>query len=564
MKIKNSILLFFILSVFLIFFQLFFIPKFSTVFSQSFGGNIVINGGFENNFNNWKGWGPGQISFDSNEKQEGNKSIVINNPSNSITCIYQGRPAVKNDNMWGTKVHRKHFATSFWYKATGNVEVRLQVGYGYTENNQQTFVSWWDEARVIRALPVGGWNYAGKLIYIPDKVSGRNIDYIDIAICVDSTNNRPNATVKIDNVLMQEVYSALTPVSIVNPDFSPGNYNYWGFWSPSGGTINVEGVDKNLKISFNSNSKLYDGVYFACIYQGRFLDQNPRMSYSSLLKGKTYTFSFSYKSSNGNIYPRLQIGLRNEHSLLRTWWPPGVRTGPAYVGTSSNPMTRLEHAVTIPEKIDGADVRGIDVAICAISTYVGDDDDTYLYIDNINMREGGITPTPTRTPTPTPTKTPTPTPTKTPTPTPTKTPTPTPTKTPTPTPNPNCYCDNSLNLCAAVCPVNQRANYWTEAENNGVSYTNRMKCILSNVRFYTTVPDTTQKNNNCNRSLRPKGDVDGDGRVTFLGDYANYVHIFSGGKIDHHINPDVNGDGSVTPEDGLVIRANINRVINNR
>jgi hypothetical protein len=84
-----------------------------------------------------------------------------------------------------------------------------------------------------------------------------------------------------------------------------------------------------------------------------------------------------------------------------------------------------------------------------------------------------------------------------------------------------------------------------------------MRCILSNSTFYSTSPDSTQKNNICRRVNRPKGDVNGDGKIDFIGDYLNYVQIMAGGKIGPEVNPDVNGDGLVSAEDGVIIRGNL-------
>jgi len=81
--------------------------------------------------------------------------------------------------------------------------------------------------------------------------------------------------------------------------------------------------------------------------------------------------------------------------------------------------------------------------------------------------------------------------------------------TPTPVNIPDCSCDAS-GVCGSVCPVNNSSNYWSGAGNNGVSYTKPMRCILSNSTFYSTSPDSTQKNDICRRVNRPKGDVNGD------------------------------------------------------
>ncbi|MFN4213058.1 MAG: dockerin type I domain-containing protein, partial [Microgenomates group bacterium] len=139
---------------------------------------------------------------------------------------------------------------------------------------------------------------------------------------------------------------------------------------------------------------------------------------------------------------------------------------------------------------------------------------------------------------------------------PTNTPTPTPTQTPTPTPNPNCTC-LSEGFCGNNCPVNDQSNYWEGALAANISYTRPMRCGLNNNNIYINNPTNDQINQFCQRNLRPKGDVDGDGKINFLTDYLYYVQAFSGGKIAANINLDVNGNGEVTPDDGTIIRANI-------
>ena len=165
---------------------------------------------------------------------------------------------------------------------------------------------------------------------------------------------------------------------------------------------------------------------------------------------------------------------------------------------------------------------------------------------------------PTNPPTPIRTSTQTPTPIRTSTQTPTPISTPILTQQTTPINVPNCICESS-GLCASVCPVNQRNNYWGGASSNNINYSNPMKCSLSNNIFYTSLPNLDQKNNNCNRALRPKGDANGDGVINFLGDYLNYIQVVSGGKISSDINPDVNGDGVVSADDGIIIRENMQK-----
>ena len=146
-------------------------------------------------------------------------------------------------------------------------------------------------------------------------------------------------------------------------------------------------------------------------------------------------------------------------------------------------------------------------------------------------------------------------PTSTPTMTPTQTPTPGATNTPTPTNTPGCNCNTANNTCTSICPVNQPANYWTGAAAAEITYTNPMKCAPPNNSYVNTTG--INKDSFCNSVLRPKGDVNRDGRVDFINDYMNYIRLFVGGKIEKTYNPDVDGNGLVTPDDGTIIRSNM-------
>lgn len=154
------------------------------------------------------------------------------------------------------------------------------------------------------------------------------------------------------------------------------------------------------------------------------------------------------------------------------------------------------------------------------------------------------TPTPTGTNNPTATPTPTQTPNSTPTPTPTHVPnatnTPKPTKTPTPKPSEQCGC-KSNDVCNAKC---------TFEKIDGVDYGDPIKC--NQASDTTTTPSDGSKDAYCKRPLRTKGDVDSDGRVTYL-DYFYYVQAKSGAKIPPLANADVNGDGKVNPKDEAII-----------
>lgn len=129
----------------------------------------------------------------------------------------------------------------------------------------------------------------------------------------------------------------------------------------------------------------------------------------------------------------------------------------------------------------------------------------------------------------------------TPTPTATLTPTPTPTSSPTPTPNPTCGC-KSDNTCDSSCAFDKYSD---------VTYANPIKCLRETALVGPT-PDTNNEQSFCTRVTRTKGDVDGDGVVTNL-DYYYYVAAVNGGGIPAHVDPDVNGDGLVSPADRTII-----------
>ena len=136
-------------------------------------------------------------------------------------------------------------------------------------------------------------------------------------------------------------------------------------------------------------------------------------------------------------------------------------------------------------------------------------------------------------------------PTPTQTPTPTRTLTPTPTRIPTATPVPGCEC-NSSSICTNVCPVYQATN-----RVQGVSYPSEIKCSLVNSLNIPTPATAQQKNNWCNRSLRLKGDADGNELVNEL-DYLYYLRAVLRAPLPSSVNPDFNGDGDVTTADLLI------------
>ena len=83
-----------------------------------------------------------------------------------------------------------------------------------------------------------------------------------------------------------------------------------------------------------------------------------------------------------------------------------------------------------------------------------------------------------------------------------------------------------------------------------------MKCSLT-ASLFSTAPTQANKNSWCQRQSRTKGDSDGDGVVTFIEDYANYLQVVVGNTLPPNVNPDVNGDGIVSPEDRTIIIQNL-------
>ncbi len=142
---------------------------------------------------------------------------------------------------------------------------------------------------------------------------------------------------------------------------------------------------------------------------------------------------------------------------------------------------------------------------------------------------------------PKPTKTPTPKPTT----PPAASPTPTVTLAPSPTVNPSCVCKTDES-CDASCSF----DYYSD-----VTYTKPPKCSRES-SIPGPTPDATGKTGYCQRNLRTKGDVDGDGVITSTLDYFYFVSVVNGGGIPSFVNADINGDGLVSPNDrDILIRS---------
>lgn len=132
---------------------------------------------------------------------------------------------------------------------------------------------------------------------------------------------------------------------------------------------------------------------------------------------------------------------------------------------------------------------------------------------------------------------------------PTNTPTPTSTV-PTPTINPACVCGTG-DLCDAT---NCTFNKYTSSDIPGITYNDPLKCSLSPLLFPTPPSDKTSW---CRRSMRTKGDADGNGIIN-TADYFYYVAAVNGGKIPVTANPDFNGDGEVGANDRTIIIKSLN------
>ncbi|MDO8497036.1 MAG: dockerin type I domain-containing protein, partial [bacterium] len=90
---------------------------------------------------------------------------------------------------------------------------------------------------------------------------------------------------------------------------------------------------------------------------------------------------------------------------------------------------------------------------------------------------------------------------------------------------------------------------------DGVEYPAHIKCAIPSEKDrFTSAPSAAQRKDWCQRPLRTKGDINGDGIVDSQ-DYASYIRIVNGSKVNPNFIPDVNGDGVVSPEDrDIVVR----------
>ncbi len=134
--------------------------------------------------------------------------------------------------------------------------------------------------------------------------------------------------------------------------------------------------------------------------------------------------------------------------------------------------------------------------------------------------------------------------------TPTNSPTEEPTMAPTILPTiitsitPTCECQADNN-CYGSC-VFERFS-----ETGIITYANSIKCDRG-PNIIGPTPQEEIKNNYCKRTLRLKGDVNGDGVINIT-DMMYYSSVVNGGGIPAIVNPDVNGDGTISQIDRFII-----------
>ena len=87
---------------------------------------------------------------------------------------------------------------------------------------------------------------------------------------------------------------------------------------------------------------------------------------------------------------------------------------------------------------------------------------------------------------------------------------------------------------------------------SGTIYTDPIKCSLTTSIFGTIIPGQANRNEWCSRTKRTLGDTDGDGSITPV-DLGYYSNAVNGRNIPITVNPDINGDGLISPEDREII-----------
>ncbi len=109
-----------------------------------------------------------------------------------------------------------------------------------------------------------------------------------------------------------------------------------------------------------------------------------------------------------------------------------------------------------------------------------------------------------------------------------------------------CQC-NSSSSCTSACTFDTYSD---------VKYGKPIKCSQPKGQK-GPVPKSTDKTGYCLRQERTKGDVDGDGQVTYL-DYFYYVQAAGGGLVPVTLNADVDGNGTITSADHDIIIRTLN------
>jgi hypothetical protein len=179
------------------------------VFGQTSQTLQIINGGFENDTNNWWFWNPsnGNWMVDSSEKKSGTKSIKVTlgsgvcdfcyNPPPHVSCINQGRHQNENPAMWLPSLFiNKTFAFSYWYKTSSStIKPTLQIALRKEDGN---YIYWWVPGVLQSDSSSNKWSLASKAVTIPQTVDGKNVTAFDVSICV---SGNPGDSIWIDDVV---------------------------------------------------------------------------------------------------------------------------------------------------------------------------------------------------------------------------------------------------------------------------------------------------------------------------------------------------------------------------
>lgn len=183
------------------------------------------------------------------------------------------------------------------------------------------------------------------------------------------------------------------PLLISNPGFEEDKNNWW-IWDPSEGKWTIDQTDKH---SGQSSAKIQLGkglcascgnTHTACINQGRHKTENADFWNPTLWAGKTFKFSYWYKSTP-SVSPALQVALRtgpNDSDLTTYWYPDGI--------LSNNPSTTWTEAsknITIPATYNGKPVTAFDISLCASTPENGPAGEAaQVWFDEFNITPSNI------------------------------------------------------------------------------------------------------------------------------------------------------------------------------